>query len=109
MTPSDTELPEEEVTKEIIREIFNEGKYFERAESGELKSMMKRDSHPDPPPHDEPYCTRSQIVYYLTIENEVCAVVHQYRRPDGKIGASGRPDPKRLYLEDRTIYVRESP
>jgi hypothetical protein len=45
-------------------------------------------------------------VYYYTQDGNPIAVVHQYLRPDGTIGASGRPDPKRLFLEDRILAVR---
>jgi hypothetical protein len=33
------------------------------------------------------------------------AVMHQYLRPDGTIGASGQPDPKRLVVEGDVWYV----
>jgi hypothetical protein len=44
----------------------------------------------------------SQTVEYYDGDNRV-ALVHQYLRPDGTIGASGRPDPKAL-LEDGILY-----
>ena len=33
------------------------------------------------------------------------AVVHQYLRVDGTLGASGRPDPKVLYLAEEIVMV----
>ena len=50
----------------------------------------------------EPYCTRSQIVRYYDGAHQV-AVVHQYMRPDGTIGAWGRPDPKAV-LHEGVLY-----
>lgn len=50
----------------------------------------------------EPAGTLSQIVAYESDGNRI-ALVHRYLRPDGSIGASGRPDPKEL-LEDGILY-----
>jgi len=43
------------------------------------------------------------MVAYLDAGGQRIALVHQYLRPDGTIGGSGRPDPKEL-LEDGIIY-----
>jgi hypothetical protein len=37
------------------------------------------------------------------------AVVHQYLRPDGSLGASGLPDPKRLLVNGILYIVVASP
>lgn len=60
-------------------------------------------------PDSEPPGTQSQIVYYYNDKNQPVAIVHQYLRPDGTIGASGLPDPKRVFLSDRIIYVSAVP
>lgn len=109
MPPSQDQEPVEWVTKGTIRKCFNDGRFAERVRSGELTTILKRNSHPDPPPTGEPLCTRSQIVYYYALDGHAVAVVHQYLRPDGTIGASGLPDPKRLILRDRIISVRSEP
>jgi hypothetical protein len=98
--------PVEWVTPDIIREHFNRSQIFEQAQSGQIVTWAKRDSHPENPPPGEPVCTRSQIVYYYTQDNAPIAIVHQYLRPDGTLGGSGLPDPKRLFLPDRIISVR---
>ena len=46
---------------------------------------------------DEPTCTRSQMISYRSQDSNEIARVHQYLRPDGSIGARGKPDPKRLF------------
>ena len=106
--PSESELPVECVTEDIIRQLFNNGKFFERVQSGEIRTRITRHSHPDKIAQ-EPICTWSQMVLYIDENDEPLAHVHQYLRPDGTIGASGRPDPKRLFLPDRTIFVRSKP
>jgi hypothetical protein len=45
------------------------------------------------------------MVKYYSQDGEVLALVHQYLRPDGTIGASGKPDPKRLYLTNEILYL----
>lgn len=53
--------------------------------------------------------TRSQVLRYLDAEGRWLVEVHQYLRPDGSLGASGQPDPKRLRLQDRILIAEPSP
>lgn len=97
------------VTPTELRRIFNEGRYYERAEAGELAQQVGYNRHPCPPQVREPYCTRSQTVHYIDLElGGRVAMVHQYLRMNGELGASGRPDPKRV-LEGGTLYIAELP
>ena len=73
--------------------MFNERKLWERAQAGEYDQLIVRDGHPAAPLADEPFCTCSQIIA------AIIAVVHQYLRQDGTLGAGGLPDPKRLLAE----------
>jgi hypothetical protein len=92
-----------------LRAMFNEGRYYERVQAGELLEVVGYNRHPCPPRVNEPFCTRSQTVHYVDLrEGRVVAVVHQYLREDGSLGASGRPDPKRI-SQGTTIYVVELP
>src|SRR5688500_3817542 len=85
-----------------LRRRFNEGRYWERLADGELHAKYRRNNHPAPAQAEQPYCTRSQEVSYLDADGNEVARVHQYLRPDGTLGGSGRPDPKRL-LEEKTL------
>ena len=87
-----------------IRRIFNEGGYAERVRSGNLSEKPYRDGHPSPADSGEPYSTRSQIVAYLDAKGRQVALVHQYVRKDGSLGASGKPDPKKLFHQG-ALYV----
>lgn len=85
--------------------MFNEGRYLERVEEGELVAMTQANRHPGP--SFEPFCTVSQTVHYYTRTlplPEKVAIVHQYLRPDGTLGASGMPDPKAV-IQDGTMYI----
>lgn len=108
MPHSKKRKPVEWVTPDIIREHFNRSQIIDQVRAGQLDTITKRSSHRAPPPPSEPFCTQSQILYYYTKEGTPVAVVHQYLRPDGTIGGSGLPDPKRLFLKDRIISVRSN-
>jgi hypothetical protein len=96
-------LPIVRVSQKELRRRFNEGRYWERLQAGELHAFHRRDKHPAPPLSEQPHCTRSQEVSYLDLDDQEVARVHQYLRPNGTLGGSGRPDSKRL-LEDGVLY-----
>lgn len=79
-----------------LRQRFNEGDYWGRAERGEFRQSVVRNGHPSSAQSGEPYCTRSQIIEYWEWIGQMIAKVHRYLRPDGTIGGSGLPDPKVL-------------
>ena len=106
MSPAPNQLPIEWVSKTIMRSRFNNGQYTQEVHAGKLLARIKKNSRPDTPPPGEPFCTHSQIGCYHALSRELVAIVHQYRRPDGTLGASGLPDPKRLTLADRIVSVR---
>jgi len=99
------------VSPDIIRERFNQEQFFEQVQRGDLRQrVLKPDNHLSRRQREkinEPRCTRSQMVLYATKDGKPVALVHQYRRPDGQIGASGRPDPKRLFVSGRVMAVRQ--
>jgi hypothetical protein len=73
--------------------------------SGQLRPMPLRDAHlTQPERRGEPWCTQGQMVRYVDADGQWLVEVFQYARPDGTIGASGMPDPKRLRVGS-TIYV----
>lgn len=109
MSLSPEDRPVEWVTVAIIRQLFREQGYLKRLMSGELVARIAKSRHPHHPPKGEPHCTQSQALFYYSADGKPRAVVHQYLRPDGTIGASGLPDPKRLFLDDRIVSVRSPP
>ncbi len=92
--------PTRRVPKSQIRKRFNDDRYWERAQAGEFWQRVLSNRHPSAPRAREPFCTRSQIIAYFGTAGEKVAIVHQYLRPDGTIGAGGRPDPKQLLVAD---------
>ena len=86
-----------------MRAKFEEGRYQERLRSGNLSPIVRDDKHPAPP--HQPFCTRSQMIEYQNRQGRKVALVHQYLRPDGTVGASGKPDPKAIWTSRRYYYV----
>jgi len=83
-----------------MRKRFNEGRYWDLLKQGQYIPLVRESRHPALMLAKEPFCTQSQMVSYVDQNNNEIARVHQYLRPDGTIGASGKPDPKRLLQGD---------
>ncbi len=49
------------------------------------------------------------MLSYLDAGGQEIARVHQYLLPDGGIGGSGRPDPKRLYHNEVLYHLQQAP
>ena len=85
-----------------MRQLFNNGRYIERVLQGEL-TIVTTDDRPAPPSAGQVPGTKSQMLSYRDRDNNEVARAHQYLKPDGTIGGSGRPDPKRL-LHEGVLY-----
>jgi len=48
----------------------------------------------------------SQVLIYWDSQGNPVAMVHQYLRPDGIIGGSGKPDPKWVVVDDKVMALR---
>jgi len=96
------------VSPQELREEFNRSSYQQKVDEGLLQEKIERNTHLKSPENFQgPFCTHSQVVYYLDYQNSTpLAVVHRYLRPDNSLGASGKPDPKRLKVGDEFWAVR---
>lgn len=79
----------------VLRALFNEHQFYERVLNGSLKARITSQKSA-PASLGEPAGTVSEMVAYIQEGIGRVALVHQYRRPDGSIAASGMPDPKWL-------------
>jgi hypothetical protein len=93
------------VSAEILRTRFNDDQIWERVEAGELVAV-DADQRPAPAARNQPPGTVSVMIHIYTRDLHKVAVAHCYRLPDGSIGASGRPDPKKLHVDDE-IWLLE--
>lgn len=86
-----------EVDAQTLRGLFAEAAIERRLSSGELTISVKRQTERLAPAHlGEPPGTVSHVLVYLDADGRAQAIAHEYLRPDGSIGASGRRDPKWL-------------
>lgn len=93
------------VSPETIRGIFNNSQCPELISRRRLIPQILRDSVLQNPNHKgEPQGTRSQFIRYCDLAGHWVVEIHQYLRPDESLGASGKPDPKRLRIGD-TIFL----
>jgi len=86
----------------MLRSYFNSIDIEGQLASGLLRRVMRSEHHPreTSPLAHEPFCTWSRMYRYLTADGKPAALVHEYNRPDGSVGGSGRPDPKWLRVGD---------
>lgn len=88
-----------------IRATFNNSQYPELIRTGQLISVIIEDRPlQNPSLRGEPPGTRSQVIRYVDLSGQWVVVVHQYLRPNGDLGGSGKPDPKRLRIAG-TIFI----
>lgn len=94
------------VSAERIRATFNNSQLPTQILNGSLHAVVLKDSPlQDPAGRGEPPGTRSQIIRYHDASGQWLVVVHQYLRPDGTLGGSGKPDPKRLRVNQTILLV----
>lgn len=98
-------LPRRKTTAIYLRTRFNQRRLWNDAQSGKLAQHVVKDRHPSSPLANEPVCTRSQLVRYADQHGTTVALVHQYLRQDGSLGASGRPDPKLLIDGGEVLHL----
>jgi hypothetical protein len=96
------------VGEDELRRLFNNNRYWERLQDGEFTQSVRRRKHLGAAKPDLPLCTHSEVLEYRDKSSQQIAVVHQYVRPDGTIGGSGKPDPKMVRVGD-IIYILKPP
>jgi len=87
--------------------MFNESQVPDMISERKLVPKYLRNEElkePEKRKYPEPRGTRSQTIRYADSNGQWVAVVHQYLRPDGTLGATGKPDPKRLRVGN-TIFI----
>jgi hypothetical protein len=95
------------VTQAEIQKIFNEEGYLDQVTSNAYNAAVIESKHRTPPKSKMPFCTHSQRVEYRDKKlGERIAVCHRYLMPNGKLGASGLPDPKILLHNDVVYYAK---
>ena len=89
-----------------LRQRFNELDLLGELHRGEIVGVVDWERPAQASAGQIPGTVSQRIFYYR--EDKLVAVVHQYVRPDGSIGGSGRPDPKWLRDGDVILKYRAS-
>ena len=84
----------------VLRSEFNSREIHARADAGEFTTRVRE--YLAPAKAGQVPGALSQYIYYFEGETMI-AQAHCYREPGGKIGASGRPDPKWLLVEGEAL------
>jgi len=79
----------------IVRAKFNAAQFVEHAARNELQVRGPR-SWLTPPGQNQVPGTATEKLEYMTPQGQRLAIAIQYRRPDGTLGSSDRPEPKWL-------------
>lgn len=87
------------ISRRELRQLFNQQGFAERISRGEVSERVIASAAPAVG-MKLPAGTLSQRVAYLDGTGRQCAVVHRFQLPDGRLGASGLPDPKELLIDD---------
>jgi hypothetical protein len=68
--------------------------------------MIDSSGVPSPKANQPPGTLSQRVTYWESAGGSLrqVAVVHRYLRPDGSLGASGLPDPKRVFY-DGIVYA----
>ena len=90
-----------------MRRRFNRGKYYERMLEGKLTEVINSSNTPSFVSENVPLGSISQGFSYFDGKQELVRG-QQFIKPDGTIGASGKPDPHRIF-EDGIWYRTRHP
>ncbi len=97
--------PFERIPVDEMRQKFNGSGYWEKVKSGRWTAVLMESRNSKALPQETVEIT-SVMLSYRDEDGKEMARVHQYERPDKSLAASGRPDPKRLFI-DGNLYRLE--
>lgn len=98
-------LPSRYVPDSEIQGIFNAGPYHQQIEDRQLTPHYLRNAHLTQVERGNHPCTQRQMIRYLDSQGNPVVEIFQYLRTDGTLGASGKRDPKRLWLPGEILVV----
>lgn len=89
-----------------MQDLFRSRNLFEHIENKTFVEIVLKERHANPAKSGQPFCTYSQLLSYENLSGVEIIRAHQYRKPDGKIGASGKPDPFRIFDEKENVIYK---
>lgn len=86
--------------------MFNREDFVGRAARGEIKEVIVHSGQPSPEVGLPPG-SRTEMLSYLDENGAELARAHRFVLPDGSIGASGKPDPKRVFKDGKIYRIQK--
>jgi hypothetical protein len=90
-----TKPPFKRVTQQFLDQTYNSQEWQDRLS---LCRQEEIDNYPTPITSGQPWGTSTVAIKYWEGDNRIAVVVF-YRKPDGSVGASGRPSCKGLLID----------
>jgi hypothetical protein len=109
---SQSPIPIVRVTEWELRKMFNDGRYWERVQSGELFYVTIHEGTPTPDKNQPPGTKTIMVAIRETLNGPDLAHAHGFIQPGWVIGAKGRLDPKRIWKDGklyRIVYDKNRP
>lgn len=92
-----------------MQDLFRRRNLLNLIETKELTGVVVKERHANPAKCGQPFCTYSQLMSYENRAGFEIIRAHRYLKPDKTIGASGMPDPFRIFDDvDGVIYKLEA-
>src|SRR5262245_51311602 len=99
-------IPIVRVTVWELRTMFNDGRYWERVQAGELYAKIIHEGTPTLE-SGQPPGTRTMMIEIRESENgPALAHCHGFIQPGWVIGASHRLDPKRIWKDGKVYRIK---
>ncbi len=100
-------IPVKRVSEWAIKRRFNCGGYLQEYLTDSFRIAIRREGKPDPE-LDLPAGSVSRELWLFDSNDNQVAKAHCYVLPNGKLAASGYPDPKRIYTKRYSYRRRKS-
>lgn len=85
--------------------MFNEGRYWERVQAGELVAVIIHEGTPMADKNQPPNTKTVTVAIRESKEGPDLAHAHGFFQPGGTIGASGLMDPKRIWKDGKLYRI----
>src|SRR5215831_12979729 len=97
--------PATRISEWDMRRLFNEGRFYERLLNGELVAVEHVGDAQTFGARIPTGSKSKESLYFEKTTGQQVAQVHQFEKPSGELGASRKPDPKRLYIKGVTYAI----
>jgi len=95
---TDDSIPIKTLSKKQMQELFHKCNFLVKIQTKELKEVLLKERHANPLKSGQVFCTYSQIVSFQDLNASEVIRAHQYKKPDGTLGATKVPDPFRIFF-----------